>query len=252
MAGILRNVRLFAGGVDLTGQSNKIDFSAEVDERDVTTWGDYDSATDSVWKAVKGGISSGKVTAEGVQDYALVDAYEFAALGGLQAWSWYEHTAEVGSPGYLASALEGSYQPLAGEVGAVNTWKTDNMTSGVLARGKSLHAPGTARTATGTGTAVQLRATGAHEAVHACAHVLSVAGTSTPTITLKVASDSVQAFSATPEDRVTFAARTTIGGEAAASSGGANADTWYRVGYTISGTSPSFLVVVTVGIGPAA
>lgn len=253
MAGILKNVRMFAGATDLTGQSNKIDFSAEAQVRDITTFGSYDTATDSVWMEVTAGIASGKLSAEGLfaaNGTNQVDDKLFAQLGGLDAWSWFQHTAEVGSVAYLAQALEGSYN-FGGNVGDVNGWKADLMSSGVIARGAGLHAPGTARIATGTGAAVQLGATAAGQKVLANVHVLSIAGTATPSIAVKVQSDSVQAFSGSPEDRVTFATRTTTGAESAYSAAGANADTWYRVSYTITGTGPSFLFLVTAGIGPA-
>ena len=83
---------------------------------------------------------------------------------------------------------------------------------------------------------------------HAALHVLSVAGTSTPTITVEIESDTEEAFGDTPETRLSFDAATAAGGQILRTSAGVHADTWYRPTWTITGTDPSFLFVVALGI----
>jgi hypothetical protein len=114
-------------------------------------------------------------------------------------------------------------------------------------RGVCAHPPGTARTATGNGTGVQIvGGVPAGQYLYAAIHVLSVSGTSTPTLTVKIQSDNGSGFpSAT--DIATFTAATARTGEVVRAAG-AITDDWFRVSYTISGTTPSFLFLVTLGV----
>ena len=108
-------------------------------------------------------------------------------------------------------------------------------------------APELARTATGSGTARELGAVLAAESVFGSLHVLAASGTS-PTLDVLVASDTVSAFSGTPETRLTFTQAT---GRTAQhlSAAGAITDTWWRAQWTIGGTdTPTFTFAVVVGI----
>jgi hypothetical protein len=82
--------------------------------------------------------------------------------------------------------------------------------------------------------------------LYATLHVLSVAGTSSPTITVKVQSDVDNSFGS-PTDQITFTAATAIGGQAQRTIG-AITDSWFRVVHTISGTNPSFLYICSIGV----
>jgi hypothetical protein len=77
-------------------------------------------------------------------------------------------------------------------------------------------------------------------------HVLSVAGT-TPSITARVESSVDNTF-ASPTTRLTFTAANTVSGEILRTDGTAITDTWWRVAWTITGTTPSFLFASTLGI----
>ena len=77
--------------------------------------------------------------------------------------------------------------------------------------------------------------------------MLSVAGT-TPSITARVESAPAEAFAA-PTTRLTFDAATAAGGQALRTDGTAITDTWWRVAWTITGTTPSFLLAAALGIG---
>jgi hypothetical protein len=115
-----------------------------------------------------------------------------------------------------------------------------------LARGVVLNPPGTALTITGNGTAVQhVAVTTAAQYLYASLHVLSVSGTATPTLTVKVQSDTVGFPS--PTDRITFTAATAQSSQISRVAG-INTDDYYRISYTISGTNPSFLALVAVGV----
>ncbi len=175
----------------------------------------------------------------------MVDDASWAGLGGLGPWTVSPDGATVGGLAYLTWALRGSYT-LGGEVGDVAPWSADAKGSWPLARGVIAHPPGTARTSTGDGTAVQLGAVPAGQRLYAALHVLSAAGT-TPSLTVTVQSDDASGM-ASPTTQLTFAAATGRGGQILRTTGGAITDTYYRASWTISGTSPSFLFLVSFGI----
>ena len=238
----LLNARIFTGGADLTANSNKIELASEVSDEDVTSFGSQG------WKEVIGGLASTEINGEGqweAGDLSKVDDNRWAALGGLGPWSVTPGGASVGTLAYFTNALTASYE-LGGEVGNVAPWKAKGVGSWPLVRGAIGHDPGTARTTTGVGTGVQLGAVAAGKQLYAALHVLSISGTSTPTITAAIESDTTNGFGA-PTTRLTFAAATALGGQILRVPGPIT-DTWWRPKWTISGTTPSFLFVVAFGI----
>lgn len=239
---LLTDVRMYAGGCDLTGYSNTVELAPSAVELTKTTF------ASAGWREVAGGLKSGRIAASGfweAGDLSKVDNTAWVELGGSTAWTIAPDTADVGDVTWLSRAMEAEYK-LGGQVGELNPWAASNATDWPISRGRILHASGTARTATGTGTSVQHVAVAAGQYVYAALHVLSVSGTSTPTITVKVQSDDATGFpSAT--DRITFDAATAIGGQFKRTAG-AITDTWWRVQHTISGTNPSFLYVVSLGV----
>ncbi|MEU3667535.1 hypothetical protein [Streptomyces virginiae] len=239
---VLLNARLFAVGADLTGASNKIELTSEIEDKESTN---YYSAG---YKEVIGGLGSAEVTAEGqweAADSSKVDDAMWARLGGVGPWTACPDGAAVGDLAYITQCLTASYT-LGGSVGDVAPWSGKGASSWPLVRGQMAHPAGTARTSTGVGTAVQLGAVPAGKRLYAALHVLSVAGT-TPSITARIESDNAVGFpSATTQ--LTFTAATTAGGEALRTSGSAITDDWFRVAWTISGTTPSFLFATSFGI----
>lgn len=246
---VLKGVRLFAGGVDLTTVNNKISLESEVEPKDATAFNPNSNTI--VWQELLAGIASTKASGEGqweAGDASKVDDGSWSGLGGVGAWTVCPVGAAVGDLAWPTKMLEGSYE-LLGSVGDVAPWKADWTGSWPLPRGQVLHPPGTARTTTGSGTARQLGALSATQALYVTLHVLSVSGTSTPTITVAIDSDDNSGMSS-PTTRGTFAAATAIGGQTMKISG-AVTDDWWRASWTISGTNPSFLFLVAAGIGPA-
>ncbi|WP_460067388.1 hypothetical protein [Streptomyces sp. YKOK-I1] len=242
---VLLNVRTFAAGVDLTGASNKIELSSEVEDKDSTNY------ASGGWKEVLGGLGSAELSGEGqweAADPSKVDDASWAHIGTVIPWSVSaNNAANVGDLAYLMSALRSDYA-LFDAVGEVAPWSGTAKSASPLVRGQFAHPPGTARTATGTGTGLQLGAVPSGKKLHAALHVLSVAGTSTPTITARVESSVDNTF-ASPTTRLTFAAATAVGGQILRTNGTAITDTWWRIAWTISGTTPSFLFVGSLGIG---
>jgi hypothetical protein len=244
----LRNVRIFADSVDLTSNSNKVEPNTEVEDKETTNFGSVD-ANGRIWKEVIGGLGSWSLSAGGqweALDPTKVDDQMWGDLGTVSVWT-IAMDGNVGSLALAGQALESSYQ-LFGAVGDVAPWSAKAAGTGPLGRGVVLHPPGTARTATGNGTVVQAGAVPANWTATANLHVLSASGT-TPSLTVKVQSASAIGF-ASPTDRFTFNAATAAGGQSARIVGPVT-DQYWRATWTISGTTPSFLFVVSLGLSPA-
>lgn len=239
---VLTDVRLFAVAADLTGASNKVEISAEVEEKDTTNYASQG------WKEVIGGLASSEITGEGqweAGDPGRVDDASWAQLGGAGPWSVCPDGAAVGALAYLTRAMRADYEQ-SGGVGDLAAWKSKATGAWPLVRGQVAHPPGSPQTATGTGTALQLPVLATGQRLYAALHVLSAAGT-TPGITARVESDDSAGF-ASPTTRLAFDAASGPGGQILRTDGTAVADTWWRVAWTITGTTPSLMFVSTLGI----
>jgi hypothetical protein len=104
--GILKNVRLFMGGCDLTGASNKLDLGGEFEEKECTTWPVADTQT-RLAKEILPGLFSAKVSASGFWDAgdpSLVDDAMWAARGGHNGWTAGPDGSTEGSLALLLTA----------------------------------------------------------------------------------------------------------------------------------------------------
>lgn len=241
---VLLNVRCFAVGLDLTSNSNKIELSSEVEEKPTTNYGSEG------WGEVVGGLASAEIAGEGqweAGDEMKVDDATWAQLGGVGPWSISaNNAATVGALAYFTQAMRADYT-LGADVGEVAPWTSTAKSSWPLVRGQFAHPPGTARTATGTGTGLELGAVTTRRRLYAALHVLSVAGT-TPSLTVRVESSADDTFAA-PTTRATFDAAAEVGGQALRTDGTAITDTWWRLAWDVTGTTPSFLFAAALGIG---
>ncbi|WP_406143301.1 hypothetical protein [Streptomyces anulatus] len=236
------NARLFAPGADLTGASNKVELSSEIEDKDTTNY--YSNG----WKEVIGGLGSAEISAEGqweAGDPSKVDDASWAALGGVGPYTVCPDTSTVGALAYLTAGMRTDYK-IGDAVGEVAPWTGTVKSSWPLVRGQIAHPPGTARTATGNGTVLNLGAIPAGKRLYAALHVLSASGT-TPSITVAVESDDAAGM-ASPTSRLSFAAATAPGGQVLRTDGTAITDTHYRLAWTVTGTTPSFMFAVSLGI----
>lgn len=242
---VLKNVRAFVNGTDLTGYNNKFELAGMVEEKEVTNFASQG------YKEFIGGLGSATIAAEGqwsAGDFTNPDDQLSAALGAVGPWTACIATPAVGDVAWQVSALTSKYTVL-GAIGDVAPWVAGVSSSSPLVRGAILHPPGTARTSTGSGTAVLYSAVAAGQAFWVNLHVLSISGTSTPTITVTVQSDDNSGFtSATTQKTFTAvtAANQSLGQTVFIP--GPITDTYWRIGFTISGTSPSFLLVASGGV----
>lgn len=238
---VLTDALVLVDGANLSGQSNKFEMTASVADEDVTNF------TSAGWKEVTGGLGSHEWSLAGfwaAGSVAAPDNALWSELGVAAAWTTAVPSAE-GSVAYLGRVLSGQHK-LGGDVGAVAPYEAKGTGSGVITRGTLLVGPGTARSSSGNTTGVQLGALSAAAQMRCAAHVCSVSGTS-PTVVAKLQSSSTQGGSYT--DRITFASANAVSSQLLAVAG-AVTDTWWRVSWTLGGTSPSFLLAVAAGISP--
>lgn len=237
------NVRLFTGSADLTTVNNKVAVKAEAERQDATAF----TASGVVWKETLTGLRSTEISAEGqweASDLGKVDNVSWADLGSVTPWTICPAGAAVSDLAYLTGLLRGEYQ-LGGSVGDVAPWMASGEGTYPLIRGVVGHPPGTARTVTGTGTSIQLGAVASGQALYAGLHVLSVSGT-TPSLTARIESDNATGFPSAVTAG-TFTAATALTSQFLRIPGPIT-DDWFRVAWTISGTTPSFLFLVSLGI----
>jgi hypothetical protein len=242
---VLLDARTFVSGADLSGSGNKIEITEESEAKATTNWRSGGA------REVKAGLTSTEINAEGqweAGNIGLVDDSFWANRRVKEPWSVApESDSDLAAGGlmYLARALRTKLQ-WWGNLGDVGSWMANAVGTWPLVRGACAHASGVPRTATGDGTAVQLGAVAAGEHLYANLHVLSISGTAAPTITVEIESDDNSGFTSATS-RGSFAARTTVGGEAIRIAGPFT-DTYWRASWTISGTNPSFLFLVSFGI----
>ena len=239
---ILQDCRIFVGSADLSGWSNKVEIKRAVEDKDVTNFRSGGA------KEFIGGLGSSVIDVEGMfeaTDLTMPDDVLDPNVGVVGPWTVTPNDSVVGALAYLLNVLEGGYV-IGGAVGDVAPFKASGVGSWPRARGAILSPPGAARTVTGVGTSVQLGATAAGKYLYLALHVLSVAGTGSPTITVRVEGDNSGAFSS-PITLATFTAATAPGGQILRVAGPVT-DDWLRAAWTVSGSSPSFLAVVAAGI----
>jgi hypothetical protein len=200
------------------------------------------------WTSLIAGNKSGTFTMDLMADFAdnSVDEVLFTALGTTDTVTSICAGSTDGSVAYLTRGVVAQYAVISGNVGELAMSTKNTTASGVIARGALLH-PNTARTSSSSGTARQLGAVSATQRLYAALHVFSVSGTS-PTLDVKVQSDTSGFPSAT--DRITFSQANATSNRAQFSSvAGAITDDYWRVSWTIGGSAtPTFAFIVTAGI----
>ncbi len=198
-------------------------------------------------RAYKPGLFTAGVSATGYADMTTYDSAVYAIHNnGTTTPISVAGTSADGDTAYTLRGLNASLQPLGGQVGDMSALQLEAVGRGGVrpVRGTILH-PETARTSTGTGTGRQLGAVAAGSTVYGALHVFAASGTS-PTLDVVVQSDDNAGFTS-PTTRLTFTQATGTTAEWQ-SADGAITDDYWRVSYTITGTSPSFTFAVVVGI----
>lgn len=240
---VLTNVRTFAGGYDLSADTNEVTISANRAQMDVTN---YNSQG---WKESIAGLGQAKfaITGQyeagsgGLSDDALsLSGANFATAGGVTVCPL---ASSDQSLAYLTNAVEFDFAMFTGKVGSVADFKADASSTWPLVRGIIACPPSNVITSTGTGTINAITGPTASQQFYADVHIISVSGS--PTITFTIQSAALVGFGS-PTTRLTFVAATGIGGQILRVPG-AISDGFWRAQWTVSG-SGSVQAAVSFGV----
>ncbi|MFF2331825.1 MULTISPECIES: hypothetical protein [unclassified Streptomyces] len=126
---------LALNGVDLSEYTRKAELSVEVEEKDVTNYASLG------WKELLGGLKSGELGCEFLQDYAAtrIDSIMWPLLGSVVSFEVRPTNAVVGTsnPKYTGSVLIKEWKPIEGGVGDEATSSASFPTSGAVLRATS-------------------------------------------------------------------------------------------------------------------
>ena len=240
MATLLNNAGLYVGEYNLSAVLNEILLETDTDVHDVTSFGT------AAFRECLLGLKGARFSASGFYDPANADAPLNDKWGDADQVVTIAAENAAAGMAYLLRGCIPTYRSggNVGEPGVVNL--TGQTTQAPIVQGRVLHRA-TAANATGTGTGQQIGAVGSTKSIYATMHVFGIAGTGTPTITVKIQSDDNSGFTSAT-DRLTFAAATAVGAQWVSSGPGAITDDWWRVQFTITGSSPVFGFLVGFGI----
>ncbi|MEV0112354.1 hypothetical protein AB0H77_03720 [Streptomyces sp. NPDC050844] len=120
------------GGNDLSEYCRKAELSTEVEDKDVTTYASLG------WKELLGGLKSGELGLEFLQDVAAteIDSIMWPLLGTVVPFEVRLSQAAVGAsnPKYSGSVLVNGWNPIEGSVGDEASVSVGYPTSGAVAR----------------------------------------------------------------------------------------------------------------------
>lgn len=239
----LTNAKILLAQADLSGFSNQVELSAEAEELDATTF------TSGGYKSLVGGLKKVDVKTSGfwnATDATFPDDRFFADLGVAGVpMTVTPSGGTVADVSYFTKVVRPKYT-MGGQVGELFTFDSDCSGDGTsLVRGQV--ADNQARTSTSTTTVLSLTAPTASTRVHCAIHVLAVSGTGSPTLTATLQGDNAVGFPS-PATVATGSVITAVGSQYLTGAVGVNADSYFRLSYVISGTSPSFLVFASIGV----
>lgn len=219
---------------DVSAYLNKLDLSVDVEGADATTF-------KKNWHVFWPGLADGKFEAAGFYDPLFEDVRQTLQTSPDSIVSWAPGGAlALGDPVRIMAAVSSTYKESAPVGGMVAfNWGVEG--SDTLGIGRSMH-PLAAETVTGFSTYLDGGAATTLGAV-AHLHVTALAGTVTPTITVKFR-DATSGAGAGLADITAgaFAAATAIGAQRLVIPG--TIRRYVRVDWTISGTNPSFTFAV--------
>ena len=234
---VMKDCGLWIAGYNLRGNMNALalDYGAEM--LDATVYGNDT-------RIMVGGLKTVGFSHQGLFD-PDVDKVLFDRIGvSNELMTIAPAAAAVGDPVYFKQIVAGEYSP-GGQIGELMKFSlSGDAGDGPLVRGVIM-ANGTF-TATANGAIINHGAVGATQKLYAGLHITAVSGGS-PSVTVKIQSAPSGAFS-TPTDRFTFSAANAIGAQWAAPVSGAITDAYWRAVYTITGTTPSFTLISSIGI----
>jgi len=236
---VFNDGKVFSGGYDLSDHVTSVNLEIMSEELDATT------INSGGFRERLGGLKDSTLQLDGFYEAGAnkPDALLGASVGNELIVTTVPD-AGVGNTAYFMKSRLFSYQ-MFGTVGEIAPFSiSKSQSDDEVVQGKI--EIDSALTTTGNSTGVQLGAVGSTEKIYVAIHCTAVSGTSTPTVTFKLQSDDNASFTS-PTDVITFSDITAIGADYQ-SAAGAITDDYFRLNYTISGTSPSFSIHATIGI----
>jgi len=119
-------------GTNLSSYAKKVELTTEVEDKDVTTYGSLG------WTEVLGGLKSGELSLELLQDVAdtALDSIMWPLLGTVVPFEVRLDQAAVGTsnPKYSGSVLINGWNPIEGSIGDEASVSVDYPTSGQVVR----------------------------------------------------------------------------------------------------------------------
>ena len=233
----LLDCKIYLDGYNLSGYHNQITLDYGAEMLDDTVFGT--SGTRSFKPGLKTLSATGNVFWDSEQDIV-----NFNRIGAVRAvLSLAPEGNAEGDPVFLFQGVNGTYNPVSGEVGALAASEFDvNAANTQLVRGRVL-AIGS-KSVTGSGAGVNVGAAITGQKIYSALHVTAVAATSIDVIV----ESSVDNTFAAPTTRLTHAQFTNGGGVGAdwQELAGPITDTWWRSKWTIVGGP--FVIYHTFGI----
>ncbi len=237
---VIKNRPVYLDAIDFSNSAHGLSVQFGVDDKDGTV-------LSSDTHIAKPGLKTFGCSMEGFWDETTeypADSTLFANVGEANKILTYATgLGTVGEVAYFIKMGEITYiQDL--EIGEMYTFKMDGNASGDLVRGV-FELNLAAAVASGVSSGTQLGALSSSQSLWVAIHVLGVSGTS-PTLDVVVESDDNGSFTSAIS-RITFA-QITAKTSQMLNVVGAISDDYWRINYTIGGTSPSFQFVVVFGI----
>lgn len=234
---VVKDAQVLYGGVDVSGLMNQVGLDYGVEVQETTTLADST-------RSRLAGLLTAELTHQGFWD-ATLDSTVFADVGGAsEVITVLPDAHTVGSRAFFMQTLAASYEQGLdiGEVFAFTLTATGTET---LVRGLNL-AEGT-YTADADSASINLGAVASGSKLFTAMHVLAASG-STPTLDVDIVSDDDGTFDSASTIRHSFDQVTSSVGAQFASVAGPITDAHYRAEFTITGGSPSYDVLIVIGI----
>jgi len=233
---VLLNAKFYAGQYDFSGYMNAlaIDMSAETPEK--TAMGDTN-------KTRLPGLKDTGFSLNGHFDAINPDKFLFDNMSLSDIPMTMAVTGADETACFLFQPNISAYSP-GGKVGDVMAFSVKGQGNGALIKGTILF-PKTTKTASDTGTIMELGAVGAAQKLYGLLHVF--AGSAGDTLDVIIQSDALVGFGS-PTTVLTFTQIAGVPGYEFKTADGPITDTFYRVSFTIAGTDESFLFAVAMGI----
>lgn len=193
------------------------------------------------------GLQSGQLQVEGIYKTTAYDAALNSTFGSANKLISVLRNSTEGSRAWFMKAMHASYEPIKGQQGEIAGFSAMALPSKSRIHRGNLLFNQSGLSSSGSGTAQELGAVASTQQVVAGLHILAIDDNAGDTIDVVIESDAADDFSGSETTRITFDQMTDIGSQYKTLSGTIT-DTWWRTDYTIAGSTPSFLAVVTMAI----